>query len=97
MMMWRKILSIGLACGLLLAPLSASPLPSSSSSSVTLSAEEYAAIEAAMMQAQEALKQSNATIAKQSKDLTTLWIFCGVLGTALILDATAELITAVKK
>ena len=115
--MWRKVLSIGLVFALSLARLSALPPPEPVSPSVTLSAEEYAQIEAAMLHAQEALRQSNETIAtqsqlltqtksnleasnllieKQSKDLTMLWIFCGVLGSALILEATADFIMAVK-
>ena len=124
--MWRKLLSLGLAFGLLCGPLSALPsqppylsAPSSSAtSSVVLSEEEYSAILAAMETAKNQLAKSNETIAtqsqrltqtksnleasnllieKQSKDLTMLWIFCAVLGSALVLDAAADIIIAVKK
>ena len=72
--MWRKMLSVGLVFGLLCGPLSALPSQGSPSSapsgSVTLSADEYAAIEAALFQAQEALRKSNDTIQTQSQLLT---------------------------
>jgi len=72
--MWRKLVSVGLVFGLLCGPLSALPSQGSQSSgqsgSVTLSASEYAAIEAALFQAQEALRKSNETIAQQSQLLT---------------------------
>ena len=72
--MWRKLLSLGLVFGLLCGPLLALPSQGSQSSapsgSVILSASEYAAIEAALLQAQEALKKSNETIAQQSQLLT---------------------------
>ena len=72
--MWRKLLSLGLVFGLLCGPLSALPSQGSPSSdqsgSGTLSADEYAAIEGALLQAQEALKKSQETIAQQSQLLT---------------------------
>lgn len=94
--MWRKLLSIGLVFGLLCGPLSALPSQGSPSSapsgSVTLSAEEYAAIEAAILQAQEALQKSNDQIAMQSRTLTMLWIFSGALAAAVTIDAIADLV-----
>ena len=49
-----------------------------------------------LTQTKSNLEASNLLIEKQSKDLTMLWIFCGVLGSALILEATADFIMAVK-
>ena len=99
--MWRKWLSLGLVFGLSFAPLSALPSPPSQSSpqsgSVTLSADEYAAVEAAISQAKEALRKSNEQIATQSKTLTVLWIFSGTLALALTLEAVADLTTAIKR
>jgi hypothetical protein len=69
------------------APLSALPPPSSQS--VTLSPEEAAQIEAAIVQAREALKQSNEEISKQEKLLTRLWLLSGVLAIAVITEAVA--------
>lgn len=95
--MWRRLASIGLAFGLLCAPLSASPSPSPSSGSVTLSQSEYDQIVAAMESAEASLKQSNETIASQSQSLKTLWLFSGVLVGAVTLDAVAHMIEALKK
>lgn len=94
--MWRKVLSIGLVFALSLARLSALPQPEPVSPSVTLSAEEYAQIEAAMLHAQEALSQSNETIAAQSRSLTTLWIFSGALVLAVTAEAVALIVVAAK-
>lgn len=91
-----KWLSIFLAFGLLCAPLSALPSPPPSSPSVTLSPEEAAQIEAAILQAQEALKRSNEEIARLQKLSTTLWIFSGALVAATVLDAVAHIIVASK-
>ena len=94
--MWRRLLSIGLAFGLLCAPLSASPQPSASSSSVTLSPDEYAQIQAAMESAKTSLERSNQTIADQSKALTRLWIFSGALALALVVEGVATVRLAFK-
>lgn len=99
--MWRRWVAFCLVLGLSLAPCLASSPPESpsspSSGSVVLSAEEYASVEAAILQAQEALKTSNEKIQAQSKALTMLWIFSGVLVLAVTIRATADLITAIKK
>lgn len=98
--MWRRLLSIwlafGLAFGLLCAPLSASPLPSAPSSSVTLSPEEYAQILAAMESAKTSLERSNQTIKDQSTALTRLWIFSAALAAALVLEGAATVRLAFK-
>lgn len=94
-MKWR-ILSIGLAFGLLFAPCLAYSEPLPSSVSVVLSQAEYDQIEAAILQAREALKRSNEEIAKLSKDLTMRSIFCGVLAGALVLNGVGLLIEAVR-
>jgi len=91
-----KWLSIFAALGLLFAPLSASSEPLVSSQSVTLSIAEYEQIIAAIETADRQLKASSETIAKQERDLKRLWIFCGGLALALIVDGTAEIIQAVK-
>lgn len=77
---------------LLLSPLSALPLPESSSSGVWLSDEEVAEMEAAMLEAQEALDRSSELIKKQEKDLKKLWIACAVLGSVIVIEAVTELI-----
>ena len=94
-MRWRT-LSIGLAFGILFGPCLAYSEPLPSSHSVVLSQAEYDQIEAAIVQAQEALKKSNEEIAKLSRDLTTRSIFCGVLAGALVLEGVALIIEAVK-
>ena len=94
--MWRRCLAGYLILGLLFAPCLASSEPLPSSSGVYLSDSELAKIEAEIKAAQEALKKSSETIAQQSKDLTTLSIFCGVLGGALVLEAVASIIVAIK-
>jgi hypothetical protein len=99
--MWRKLLSLGLVFGLLSAQCWASPLPASASSpssgSVTLSAEEYAQVEQAIIQAQEALKASNEKIQAQSRLLTTLWLFSGALVLVAGLEATAIIVVGSRK
>ncbi len=92
-----RILALCLAGFALFAPLSAWSEPLAPSPSVTLSPEEYAQIVAAMESARDSLKQSNEIIKSQSQNLTRLWIFCAVLGTALVIDAAAEIIEAVKR
>jgi hypothetical protein len=94
-MKWR-ILSIGLAFLVLFAPLSALPSPSPSPSSVVLSQAEYDQIEAAILQAQEALRKSNEEIARLSRDLTLRSTLCGLLAGALVLNGVALIIEAVK-
>jgi hypothetical protein len=89
-MMWRRVLSIGLALALSCAPLSALPQPSAPSPSVTLSPDEYAQIVAAMESARASLERSNQIIESQSKSLTRLSILCGVLAGVLVIDAIAQ-------
>jgi hypothetical protein len=91
-----KWLSIWLALGLLLGPCLAYSAPVSSSPSVSLSQEEYDAVVAKIQAADLALKTSSEKIAKQDKDLRTLWIFCGALASAVVLRAAADVINAVK-
>lgn len=95
--MWRRFLIGFLALGLLSGRFLAYSAPPHSSPSVTLSQTEYDKIVADIQAADLALKKSSETITKQEKDLRTLWIFCGVLGGALALQATADIIQAVKK
>ena len=94
--MCRRFLVGLLALGLLLGQFSAYSAPSPSSPGVYLSQAEYDQIVAEVESAKESLKKSNELIAKQSKDLTTLWIFSGALATALVLEGIAAIITAVK-
>ena len=89
-------LSICLAFGLLCAPFLAYSEPLPPSHSVVLSQAEYDQIEAAIVQAQEALKKSNEEIAKQSRDLTRLSWLCGTLAGALVLEGVALIIEAAK-
>ena len=89
-------LSICLAFGLLCAPCLAYSEPLPSLHSVVLSQAEYDQIEAAIVQAQEALKKSNEGIAKQSRDLTRLCWLSGALAGALVLEGVAFIIEAAK-
>jgi hypothetical protein len=96
--MCRKGLSLLLGFGLLCAPCLVSSEPVLSSLVVTLSPDEYAEIVDAIAEGREALVKSSATIeklsirleesnkliSKQSRNLTMLWIFCGVLSGALV-------------
>jgi len=108
--MCRKSVSLFLACGLLFAPFLVSSEPVPSSLAVTLSPDDYAAIVDAIAEGREALVKSSATIeklsirleesnnliAKQSKNLTWLWISCAVLGSALVANGIGLVIIAVK-
>jgi hypothetical protein len=87
--MWRRVLSIGLAFGLLCAPLSALPSQPPPPGSVTLSPDEYAQILAAMESAKTSLERSNETIKDQSTALTRLWIFSGVLALGVLVESVA--------
>jgi hypothetical protein len=91
-----KWLSLFLICGLLFAPCSALSEQLPSSLVVTLSPDEYAAITQAILDAQEALRKSNAEIATLSRDLKMRSIFCGMLGAALVLDGIGFIIIAIK-
>lgn len=88
----RKWLILCLAGCLLLSPLSASPLPEPSSSGVWLSDAEAAEMEAALIQAQEALDRSSQKIAQQEKDYKRLLTLCVVLGIALTANGIATII-----
>jgi hypothetical protein len=102
-----KWLSICLAFGLLCAPLSALPSPSPPSGSVSISQSEYdrlLAIEkaagpalVAMEAAEKSLEQSSQTISDQSTRLKRLGWLCGALSAALVIDAVAHVIEAVKR
>lgn len=92
----RKLIAVCIVGFVLLSPLSALPLPEPSSSGVYLSDAEVAEMEAAIKEAQEALDRSSLKIAQQEKDLKRLWLVCGLLGAALMVDATAHLVIAVK-
>jgi hypothetical protein len=92
-----KWLSICLALGLLFAPSLAWSEPPQSSSSVSLSQTEYDKIVAKIQAADQSLKTSSETIAKQEKALRTLWIFSGVLASAIVLQAAADIIQAIKR
>ena len=92
----RKWLILCLAGCLLLSPLSASPLPGPSSSGVWLSDEEVAEMEAAIVEAQEALDRSSDQIAKQEKDYKKLLTLCVVLGIALAVDGVAILVVSLR-
>ena len=94
--MCRKLIAVCLAGCVLLSPLSALPSPPPSSSGVWLSDEEAAEMEAAMVQAQEALQRSSDKIAAQEKDLKRLSLFCVLLASALAIDAAAHLVIAIK-
>jgi hypothetical protein len=89
-MMWRKLLLGCLAMALLLGPLSASPLPSSSPPSAISSVEDQMA--AALVEARAALVRSNEEIATQSRQLTRLWLLTGALAATAALEATAILL-----
>ena len=95
--MCRKLIALCIAGCVLLSPLSALDSPPPSSLGVWLSDAEAAEMEAAMSQAQEALKASSDKIAKQEKDLKRLYWLCGALVVVLAVDATAEIIEAVKR
>lgn len=92
-----RILAVFLAGFVLLLPLSASPSPPPSSSGVWLSDEEAAAMQAAMEAADKALAQSSDKIATQEKSLKRLYWLCGALVLVLAVDATAEIIQAIKR
>jgi hypothetical protein len=92
----RKWLILFLAGLLLLSPLSALPLPECSSSGVWLSDEEVAEMEAAMLEAQEALDRSSELIAKQESDYKKLLTLCVVLGIALAVDGVATLVVSLR-
>jgi hypothetical protein len=94
--MCRKLIAVCLAGCVLLSPLSALPSPPPSSSGVWLSDEEAAEMEAAMVQAQEALQRSSDKIAAQEKDLKRLSLFCVLLASAIAVDAAAHLVIAIK-
>lgn len=53
-------------------------------------------MEAAILQAQEALDRSSDKIAAQEKDLKRLYWLCGALALVLAVDATAHLVIAIK-
>jgi hypothetical protein len=91
-----RILAAFLAGCVLLSPLSALPLPESSSFGVWLSDEEAAEMEAAIVEADKALQALSDKVARQEKDLKRLWIICAALGTALAIDAVAHLVIAIK-
>ena len=95
--MWRRILGLCLAFGLLSALCWPSPSPVPSSSSVSLSQAEYDQIEAAMESAKESLRRSNETIADQSRSLTRLWLLSGALAVAVVAESAALLVDALKK
>ena len=95
--MWARCLALFLVLGMFCAQLSASPQPSPPSSSVTLSSAEYDQIQAAMESAKASLEQSNRIIADQSKSLKRLWIFSGALAGALIIEAVADIVHALKE
>lgn len=96
-MMWRKplalLLILCLSCGLF----AASPLPSLPPGSVILSATEYAAIEAALLEAQEALDKSSMTIKRQQTALAVLWISCATLAALLAGKASQEFVLEINK
>jgi hypothetical protein len=92
----RKLIAVFLAGCVLLSPVLALDSPQPSSSGVWLSDEEAAEMEAAILQAQEALDRSSQEIAKQEKDLKRLYWLCALLGAALVIDATAGIIIALK-
>jgi hypothetical protein len=94
--MCRKLIAVCLAGCVLLSPVLALPSPPPSSSGVWLSDEEAAEMEAAILQAQEALDRSSDKIAAQEKDLKKLWTLCGALALVLAVDATAPLVIAIK-
>jgi hypothetical protein len=80
-----------LAFGLFFAPFSAWSEPRPSSSSVSLSQAEYDKIVAEIQAADQALKQSSETIAKQEKDLRMLSLFSLGLGLSLGAESGALL------
>jgi hypothetical protein len=86
-----------LVLGLLCAPSLAYASPPQSSMGVTLSQSEYDEVVQAMESAKESLKRSNEIIDSQSKSLTRLWILSELLGSALVLEAVAATIAAIKK
>jgi hypothetical protein len=94
--MCRKLIAVCLAGCVLLSPVLALPSPPPSSSGVWLSDEEAAEMEAAILQAQEALDRSSDKIAAQEKDLKRLYWLCGALAIVLAVDATAHLVIAIK-
>lgn len=94
--MWRRSLAGCLAIALSLAPCSAWSEPSRPAPSVTLSAAEYAQVEAAIAEARAALERSSETIAAQSKTLTRLSILCAALGVALVAEGVASAVWAIK-
>ena len=91
--MWVKRSALFLVLVLLSSICFASP-SSPPSSSVVLSQDESAQIQAALEQSESALKASNEEIATQSRQISTLSIFCGVLGTALAIDLTERAVEA---
>lgn len=92
----RNLIAVCLAGFVLCLPLSALDSPPPSSSGVWLSDAEIAEMEAAIIQAQEALDRSSSKIAAQEKDLKKLWTLCAALAIALAVDATAHLVIAIK-
>ena len=88
----KRCLALCLVLSLSFAPLSALEPRSPSLSPVTLSAEEAAEIEEALLAAREALAKSSEEIARLSRLSTTLWIACGVLAAALAADTLADLV-----
>ena len=86
------LLVLCLSCGLL----AASPSPSLPQGSVILSATEYAAIEAALLEAQASLEKSSTVIKRQQVTLAVLWISCGTLAALLAGKASAEFIKALR-
>ena len=80
--MCRRLLALILSLALLSLGVSLSALPSSSSGgSVVLSPDEVASIRSALEKSEAALKASSREIAMQSRQITMLWISCGVLVT----------------
>jgi hypothetical protein len=53
-------------------------------------------MEAALIQAQEALDRSSQKITEQEKDLKRLWLVFALLGAALAIDAGAHLVIVIK-
>jgi hypothetical protein len=78
--MCRKLLVLILSLTLLFGGISSSfASPSPSDSSVVLSPAEAASIRSALEKSEAALQASNKEIETQSRQITMLWISCGVM------------------